>query len=304
MSLQWISGRTALVLVLFATFAAAAFLKGRLLRWRRCCASGRCLPKEEGVLLPGDIRSPRRSSSMGSNGPQAPPRAVDAVHRGLGNRRRRLLLPAQRLRGVRSCDGTVVLSFRLQPGSIATNALQYLDRTATFAVVVALFWVLVTRSRVPLTARAKRVMVFRDALVGGHPGHHRLAAGSFEPVCMPAQCRSRVGGRRLVDGVIRTGLERGGTAAPLAAFAPAVSAVANSTIRERAESRMEAELSTTTLAALQQVASRLGPGTVGSSLRQSGREAIARRNPFGGSIQEAADLMISPSHGGLDRAAA
>ena len=51
MSLQWISGRTALVLVLFASGAAAAFLKGRHWLAAALCL-GAMFSKEEGVLLP------------------------------------------------------------------------------------------------------------------------------------------------------------------------------------------------------------------------------------------------------------
>jgi hypothetical protein len=56
---------------------------------------------------------------------------------------------------------------------------------------------------------------------------------------------------------------------------------------------MEAELSTATLGALQQVATRLGAGA-SVRLLDNRVERPSLANPFGGMIQEAADLMISP----------
>jgi hypothetical protein len=56
---------------------------------------------------------------------------------------------------------------------------------------------------------------------------------------------------------------------------------------------MEAELSTATLRALQQVATRLGAGT-SVRLFDNRAERPSLTHPFGASIQLAADLTISP----------
>ena len=289
MSLQWISGRTALVLVLFATFSAAAFLKGRFALALFLCL-GAMLSKEEGVLLPAILIA--AAFAIGSNGRSHSTGAL-----------MRFIVGSAIAEGVyfylRSASGAFVPAtapsfyrFDFSPGSIATNALQYLDRTATFAVVVALFWLLLTRSRLPLTSRSKRVIVFATLWWAG-----TLAITVLLPVrsslyaCLPSVGVALVVAVSLTESFALVSIEAARRAVAAGLLLPfLLSPIYYSRARR---SRMEAELSTTTLAALQQVATRLGPGT-SVRLFDNRAERPSLTNPFGVSIQEAADLMISP----------
>ena len=196
------------------------------------------------------------------------------------------------VRGLRPCNAPSFYRFDFSAGSIATNALQYLDRTATFAAVVALFWLLLTRQRLPLTSRSKQVIVFATLWWTG-----TLAITVLLPVrsslyaCLPSVGVALMVATSLTESfsLVPTVTARRAVAAGL--LLPfLLSPVYDSRARR---TRMEAELSTTTLATLQQVATRLGPGT-SVRLFDNRAERPSLLNPFGVSIQEAADLMIRP----------
>ena len=290
MSLQWISGRTALVLVLFATAAAAAFLRGRYWLASLLCL-GAMLSKEEGVLLPAIFIAV--AFAITPSGGRPPTRALT-----------QLVAGAVIAEGVyfylRSGSGAFVPAtapsfyrFTFSPALIASNTLHYVDRTATFAVVVALIWLWLTRSRFAMTLRSRRVIVFASLWWAG-----TLAITVWLPVrsslyaCLPSV------GVALIVAVLLT--EAFGSASMQAARRAVAAGlllpfVLSPIYYLRAlPALLEAELSTTTLDALQQVATQVGPGT-SVRLFDNRAERPSLMHPFGTSIQEAADLMVSPS---------
>jgi hypothetical protein len=289
MSLQWISGRTALVLVLFATFAAAAFLKGRGWLAALLCL-GAMLAKEEGVLLPAILI------------------AVSSITSRIDGRQKsgalmRFIAGGAMAEGVyfylRSGSGAFVPAtapsfyrFAFSPGLIATNALQYLDRTATFAVVVALFWVVVTRSRLPLTPRAIRVMVFGSLWwVGTLAITVLLPVRSSLYACLPSVGVALTVAVLLTESFALVSSRSARRAVAAGLLLPFLLLPIYYSRARR--TRLEAELSTTTVAVLQQVAARLGAGA-SVRLFDNRAERPSLGNPFGASIQQAADLLIRP----------
>jgi hypothetical protein len=319
MSVQWISGRTALVLVLFASGAAAAFLKGRHWLAAALCL-GAMFSKEEGVLLPailvaaaiaaswyGEGRRPESSPSP--SGPDCPPvprepwpqpRAPSPQPLGTLIR---FIVGAAIAEGIyfylRSGSGALTPAtapsfyrFAFTPGLIASNTLQYFDRTATFALVVALAWMLITRSAVPLTWRSRRVLIFAALWWAG-----TLAITVLLPVrsslyaCLPSVAAALVVAVLLTESFALVPIRSAHRAVAAGLLLPFIlSPIYYSRARRL---RLEAELSTATLAALQRVASEVGHGA-SVRLFDNRAERPSLANPFGALIQQAADLMVHP----------
>ena len=117
----WISGRTALLLVLFAAFSAAAFLRGRW--WLAGVLAGWAMfSKEEGVLLPATLLGWAAIEAWTESRPLLTRRNVGfaAVSAALGAMYLRL---AASLRGVHGCVGSGSLPARFQhPASAVERA--------------------------------------------------------------------------------------------------------------------------------------------------------------------------------------
>lgn len=156
MSVMWISGRTALLLTLFALLAAIACLHRR--RWWGALAiSAALLSKEEAVLLPIAlltwqflmVEAATSRERWAHAARQAPwllvPLAIYLVVRSQTD-------------AMTPFDAPDYYRFAFAPDVVARNLYEYLDRSATFAVGGLLFlWAFARRSWVPDAARRRVV---------------------------------------------------------------------------------------------------------------------------------------------------
>jgi hypothetical protein len=288
MSVLWISGRTALLLVLFATFGAAAFVHGRLWLASALCFAA-MLSKEEAVLLPFVLLA---YAAVTRSTPRA--RLVDWWPFAAGALVGETVYFFLRAQSGAFTPATApsFYQFAFSVERVGSNILQYLDRTATFAVVVVVFGLLIAQARFVLTARARRVTVFGILWWAG-----TLAVTIFLPVrsslyaCLPSA------GIALIAAVLLT--ESFATVSPAAGKRAVVAGLVLPVLlapvyhaRNR-PSRTEADLSSATLVALQDVATTRGAGTV-VRLRDNRSERPSLTNPFGTFVQEAADLIVKP----------
>jgi hypothetical protein len=290
MAVLWISGRTALVAVLFSTVAAAAFVSRRFVA-AAALSLAAMLSKEEAVLLPwillawALVDGARHQSLVLSRWiPWAAASvALEAVYfywRGSSGAFTRLTAPS-----------FYRLDFSVS--RLAANGLQYLDRTATFAAVVIVLWWLICRPKrfaPPLANRS--VIAFGVIWWCG-----MLAITVFLPVrsslyaCLPS-----VGVALCAAAVVSAAWPRiperlqqravlAGVALPFLLWPIYYT--------RTGPLRREAELSAKTLDELQRVASARGAGTV-VLIHDDRSERPSLESAFGGYIQEAADLIVAP----------
>jgi hypothetical protein len=290
-AILWISGRTALLLVLFSTFAAAAFVRKQWIAAAVLTAAA-MLSKEEAIALPMIL--------IGWS-------IVDGIARGAPPlSRRSLALAAASVVLVifyyvlRTHSGALTpanappyyrFSFALPV--VLSNLREYLDRSATFAAVVLVLFVIVGRPQRMSVGLAEREVLLLCAIwwVGS------LAITMFLPVrsslyaCWPAVAAAlgvaAVASHawRLVDERRRLRTVFVGLAVPFLLW-PVYHA------RNRALVR-EAELSTQTLSALQQVVQNRSAGIV-VCLRDDRLHRPSLDSAFGGGLQAAADLVVRP----------
>ena len=147
MSLLWISGRTALLVTLFALLAARAFVRGRSVPaavWTLLAM----LSKEEAVLLPfvllawGGLTA---SADAGLRGARVrlwaavrlawPAFVVLAIY----------LVARTAAGGMTPMSAPIHYQFALNPASLVRNVLEYLDRAATLSAAAVLVLSLVAR---------------------------------------------------------------------------------------------------------------------------------------------------------------
>ena len=148
MGVLWVSGRTALLLTLFALLAALAFLRGRK---ALCllCISAALLSKEEAVLLPFALLLWRVVLN----------RDVSAVMHGWW-----VLIPVPlygiarlRTQAMTPFDAPDYYTFTFDPLELTRNFVEYFDRSWTFALAGLVFlWCF---GRPALTVAAKRSTV-------------------------------------------------------------------------------------------------------------------------------------------------
>ena len=151
-SLLWISGRTSLLVTLFALLAASAFVGGR--RWRAMAWTlVAMLSKEDAVLLPFVLLLwSALDTSLGAR-PTLGGRLRTAVHQSWP-----LFVVLTFYLAIRTAAGgmtpmsaTSSYQFVLEPASVALNLLAYLDRAGTLSagvvVLLALAAVAVPRPR-------------------------------------------------------------------------------------------------------------------------------------------------------------
>jgi hypothetical protein len=153
-ALLWISGRTALWLTLFSLLAVVAFLKGQ----RALAAAflfGALLSKEEAVALPVILLVWRYY--LGRDGEFAtenmPLDLITVTAPLLGYAALRMRTPA-----FTPATAPWFYKFTMDPAVLARNALEYLDRGATLALVMTLIACLVCGQRPALTPRDKRLL--------------------------------------------------------------------------------------------------------------------------------------------------
>ncbi len=288
MATLWISGRTALLLTLFATWGAAALLRG-LWPVGLPLVLLAMLSKEEAVALPMILAWGLGRGRLGTAGTHA--RTVGVLG-GVVALAVYLLL---RINSGAFTPSTAPSYYQLDftLGRLLTNLLQYADRAATFgALVVLLFWVVARPRRLTLNATDRTTIMFGAAwCVLGFALTIFLPARSSLYVCFPSV------GVALAAAVV---IESWWTSTPNVGRARAV--VAGLLLpfllwplyhaRNRG-SVGEAELSRATLTALQSVASERGAGTI-VTLRDDIDARPSLNDAIGTTAQEAADLMITP----------
>jgi hypothetical protein len=289
MAVMWISGRTALVLVLFATMTATAFVQRRY--WLASLLFLLTLfSKEEAVLLPlvliawafADAQIRRVSR----------PRFIAFV---IGSAIAEVLYFFLRSHSGAFTPSTApsFYKFSLSAATLVGNIGQYLDRTATFAIVIATIWFVAAQTKISKMRSATSTIV----ALGGMWWVGTLAITVLLPVrsslyaCLPS-----VGVALTVSALVRASWPT----LPVAAYRRATIAVIIAPLimwpiyhsRNR-PLRREAELSTATLTALQMIATERGAGAriVVHDDRASKPPLI---NPFGGFLQDATDLIVSP----------
>ena len=156
MALLWISGRTALLLCLFSLAAALVWLRG----WRLAAALftlAAMLCKEEAVMLPpllllvDVVAGGRRSMSVRSALRRSWPVWVAAAIY--------LSIRAQS-DAFGPSDAPAYYQLTFDPRAIVRNAVEYLDRGATWAVVAAAVMILVGRRGTSLNDEERRVIRF------------------------------------------------------------------------------------------------------------------------------------------------
>jgi hypothetical protein len=288
MATIWISGRTALLLTLFAVWGSAAILRGW---WTpgACLVLLAMLAKEEAVLLPvvllcglwllrlGDARPRQRTAAT------AGLVAAWAAYLGL------------RLTSGAFTPETAPPFYRLEVSlsRFLDNFLPYLDRSSAAALAAVVLFALASRpARLEASDAARRTAAFalvwtvlgfaitiflpvRSSLYACFPSvGSAIAASILIASAWPAVPAAR---RRLVL--------VGGLLLPFALW-PLFNARNRGSVRE-------AELSHATIVELQRVARDLGAGTV---VRLSD-DRTARPSfdaAFGTGVQGAADLMVSP----------
>jgi len=304
MSVMWISGRTALVLVLLSTLAATAFVRRR--PWAGAAlAFAAMLAKEEAILLPVvligwaaiEIGIERRSRQRGE--PHDLERAaVDwrslAGFAGLSIVSEGLYF-LLRTRSGAFTPATAPAFYRpsVTLARLADNLPEYIDRSATFATVCVVLFALIARPPFRrLTPSVSRIIRFGACWSAG-----MLAITVFLPVrsslyaCAPSVGVALAAAALVADSWSSLPVRRqrltivAGLALPLCVW-PLLSARARNAVRE-------AELSTATIAALRAVAAEHGAGT-----RVLLRDDRSRKPSFAGAFgtlgHEAADLMVQP----------
>jgi hypothetical protein len=290
-AILWISGRTALLLVLFSAFAAAAFLRQRWIAATALTAAA-MLSKEEAILLPAIL--------IGWT-------VVDAIARGAPLLSRKNLAVATAgavLVGLyfvlRTHSGALTPAnappyyrFSVAPPVVLSNLREYLDRSATFAAIVLMLFLIVGRPQRMSLDRAARQILLLCVIwwVGSFAITMFLPVRSSLYACWPAAAAAlgvaavATNVWRHVDEHRRRRVVLAGLAVPFLLW-PIYHA------RNRALVR-EAELSTRTLSALQQVAQSRSAGVV-VRLRDDRSHRPSLDSAFGGGLQAAADLVVRP----------
>jgi hypothetical protein len=289
MAVMWISGRTALALVLFATLTATAFVKGRF--W---LASSllllTMLSKEEAVLLPLVLMAWAFADAR--------------IRRASGPPLTAFLVGSTGAEGLyfflRSHSGAFTPStapsfykFGFSAATLVGNIGQYLDRTATFATIIGILWFIAATAKISkMTTAAWTIIAF-----GGLWWVGTLAITVLLPVRSSLySCLPSVGVALAVSALICASW-------PTLSFSAyrraAIVVTATPLImwplyhsRNR-PLRQEAELSTSTLTALQTIATERGAGAV-IVVRDDRANDPSPIDPFGGFLQDAADLIVRP----------
>jgi hypothetical protein len=167
MAVLWLSGRTALCVVIASVLAAAAVVRGRPVA-AGAAALVAMLAKEEAVMLPlilsgwawvlGDSRSPRRAidtaratwpafaQGFGAAGPTWIALAIYFALR-------------TQTAAMTPMTAPDAYRFVLAPGALAANAFEYLDRACTFSAAVVLVAHLIAWRRPVMTPAIKRVLL-------------------------------------------------------------------------------------------------------------------------------------------------
>jgi hypothetical protein len=156
MAVLWLSGRTALCVVIAALLAAAGIVRGRPIA-AGVAALVAMLAKEEAVMLP--IILSGWVWVLADDGSQR--RARDVVRQTWPVWTALAIYLALRLQTAAMTPMTAPDAYRfvLSPGALAANALEYLDRACTFSAIVVIVAHLVAWRRPAFTPEVRRVLL-------------------------------------------------------------------------------------------------------------------------------------------------
>lgn len=155
MALLWISGRTALLLCVFALAALAAFLRGRQW-WAAVWCLLAMLSKEEAVVLPVVLMCWKWYSSDDRRLPvliEAGTRTLPAV----GAVALYVVLRAWS-GAFGPMDAPEYYRFTFAPADVARNAAEYIDRACTLVILAILLTLAIVRRRPALPSGERRVV--------------------------------------------------------------------------------------------------------------------------------------------------
>ena len=287
----WISGRTALLLVLFATFGTAAFLRGRWMLAAVCVAAA-MFSKEEGVLLPAALLGWGAIESISERRPLLTRRHIGFL---IASSVAGLFYVVLRTRSGALTAASAPAYYRLDVSvaRLLSNGPEYLDRSLTFTVAVVLLLWLVYRPNLAGPLRAHR-RLFWFAAVWWICG---FAVTMFIPVrsslyaCVPsigfaiAAAAVLSDAWRQLDATRRARVVLAGLILPFALWP---------VYHFRNKDLVDAtDVSARTLAALQQVASARGANTVVVIKDDRSRRASID-TALGTGLQDAVDLVVTP----------
>jgi hypothetical protein len=290
MAVLWISGRTGLLLVMFATAGATAFLRQRWLL-AAILMFAAMLSKEEAVLLPFVLITWLLIDRVMNR--SAIPRS--ALMFGAASTVLECTYFLMRSKSGAFTVGTAPSYYRLSASvsRFIENAPSYLDRSATFALVITIVFWLIFRPRWSSLSRTSLSHIAFGVcwFIGG------LAITVFLPVrsslyaCLPS-----VGVALVAASVMaphwRTLTERKQTRAVVLGVAATILLLPLYYARNLPSVR-SAELSTRTLTALQEIADEHGAGTT-VVIRDDRAHTPSLDTSFGTLLQDTADLVVSP----------
>jgi hypothetical protein len=287
----WISGRTALLLVLFAALSAAAFVRGR---WVSAAflAGGAMFSKEEGVLIPAALLGWAAVEAWSERRPLLTLRNVGfaAASCAMG-----ALYFVLRLRSGALSAASAPEFYRLDFSipRVLSNGPQYLDRSLTFSVAVLLLYYIAYRPALGDIAR-RQSRLFRFAAIWWICG---FAITMFIPVrsslyaCAPSIGTSIAAAALLYDAWSRLDRQQQMRAIQAGVIIPFL---LWPVYHFRNKDLVDAtDVSARTIAALRRVAQQRGANaTVVLKDDRSHRASID--TALGTGLQDAADLLVSP----------
>jgi hypothetical protein len=287
----WISGRSALLLVLFASLSAAAFVRGRWLL-ATALAWAAMLSKEEGVLLPAALLGWALVDYLCQRRPLI-------TRRNIG-----FLIASCIVGGVhyvlRSHSGALTASsappyYRLNVSvaRLLSNGPEYLDRSLTFAAVLLLLFWLAYRPSVRAVLREHRLLLWFAVLwwVCGFAVTMFIPVRSSLYACAPSIGFSIAAAAMLgdawglLDGRRRMQAIRAGLAIPFLMWP--VYHLRNKDLVDATD------VSARLIAAVQRVAEDNGAHTV-VVLKDDCSHRASFDTALGTGLQEAVDLLVSP----------
>jgi hypothetical protein len=287
----WISGRTALMLVLSATLAAAAFVRGRWLL-AAALAAVAMLSKEEGVLVPAVLIAWSALESYRERRVMVSRRTVNFA---VASMAVWLLYFFLRSRSGALTTASAPAFYRLDvsAGRLLSNGPEYLDRSLTFTVaVLVLFWLLWRPSVGEALRHTRRLSWFAVIWWIG-----TFAVTMFIPVrsslyaCLPSVGFCILGAAILSEGWNRLPAGRRSVAV-LAGLA--LPFLLWPVYHARNKDLVDAtDVSARTIAALRRVATEKGANTVVVIDDDRSRRASID-TALGTGLQDAADALVTP----------
>ncbi len=287
----WISGRTALLLVLSTTLSATAFLKGRWITAASFAAIA-MLSKEEGVVLPATLLAWAAVEAWDGERPLLSSRNLGFAAASLAMACAYYLLHGH---SGALTPSTAPAFYRpdVSVSRVMWNGPEYLDRSATFAMALLSLWWIVDGwpLGVAIHTNRKRLAFAAVWWIGGFAITMFLPVRSSLYACVPS-----VGVAIATAGILseawthinsaqRQRALRAGLAIPFLLW-PVYHA------RNRGSSTA-AELSARTMMALQGVAVEKGPGAV-VVLKDDREHRPSFDSVFGNGVQEVVSFTVRP----------